>query len=329
MNNFRNGMTAAMIAGVMGLAPLSASQAAELSMLSGWDDTYQVVPHMARKYISMVEEASGGDITISFTGPEAVPPFEQLQPVAAGVFDLLFTHGAYHSNDTGAAMSLDGMDADPVKRRESGVWDAVDAEYRERGLKLLATPALPQAYNLLLKEPVSDNCDLQGRQIRATPSYVGLLRQFGANPVVLPPSEIYAALERGVVDGAGWPVIGALDFRWYEVAGNFLRPSFGTAAYPILMNLDRFEQLSAEQQALLLEQGERLEIESQDVIVEVARAEEAELVERGMQETRLCEEAIEDLEQSWADGTWAVIGEREPEMVERLRSLALEAGITR
>lgn len=329
MTRFKARLAAASLTLSAVLATSMAAHGAELRMLSSWDDTYLVVPKMAGAYIEMVEQASGGEITIGFNGPEVVPPFEQLQPVAAGVYDLLFTHGAYHSNDTGAAMALDAIDPDPEALRQSGVWDAVDEEYRARGLKLLATPALPDAYNLFLKEPIGESCNLEGRQIRATPSYIELLRQFGASSVVLPPAEIYSALERGVVDGAGWPVIGALDFRWYEVADYFLRPSFGTAVYPILMNLDRFEALSEDQQALLLDQGRRLETDVIEIIVDAAQEEEVALREAGMRETLLCEEAIDTLAQSWADGTWSVIANREPELAERLRTMSVEAGISR
>jgi hypothetical protein len=34
-------------------------------------------------------QVSDGKLTIAINGPEAVPPFEQLQPVSAGVFDIL------------------------------------------------------------------------------------------------------------------------------------------------------------------------------------------------------------------------------------------------
>lgn len=60
-------------------------------------------------FAQMVSEASGGASSVSLTGPEAVPPFEQLQPVAAGVFDILFTSGAYHSNEIAAGMVMDAV----------------------------------------------------------------------------------------------------------------------------------------------------------------------------------------------------------------------------
>ncbi len=74
------------------------------------------------------------------------------------------------------------------------------------------------AYNIMLRAPVGPSGDLQGRKIRATQTYAGVLSMLGASPVNLPPAEIYPSLEKGVVDGAAWPVIGPLGYRWYEVA---------------------------------------------------------------------------------------------------------------
>ena len=53
-----------------------------------------------------VEDISGGNIKIEVSGPEVVPPFQQLQPVVAGVFDVLYTHGAYHGDGVGRGHRL-------------------------------------------------------------------------------------------------------------------------------------------------------------------------------------------------------------------------------
>ena len=105
-------------------------------------------------------------------------------------------------------------------------------------MKVLALPQVPEgsAYNIMLKAPVGSQGDLQGRKIRATQTYAGVLSMLGASPVNLPPAEIYPSLEKGVVDGAAWPVIGPLGYRWYEVAKYILRPSFGVVVNSILMS---------------------------------------------------------------------------------------------
>src|SRR3546814_2078928 len=59
-----------------------------LRMLSGWDKSYPGV-EMTEFYAAKLKEASDGALTIRRSGPEAVPPFEQLEPVSAGIFDQI------------------------------------------------------------------------------------------------------------------------------------------------------------------------------------------------------------------------------------------------
>ena len=64
----------------------SAAMASDFRMLASWDGSYPVVPNVAEVYMDMVKDASDGKTTIAMTGPEAVPPFEQLQPVRLLLF---------------------------------------------------------------------------------------------------------------------------------------------------------------------------------------------------------------------------------------------------
>lgn len=312
----------------LGIAGIAAPAAAtDFRMLTSWDSSYPVIPNIASAYTKMVESESDGNTSISMIGPEAVPSFAQLQPVSAGVFDLLFTSGAYHSNEIAVGMVMDAVKADPEARRSSGVWDAVDTAYQQIGLKLIALPTLPHAYNILLREPIGGDCDFSGLKIRGSATYTALIQSLGGQPVVLPPAEIYSALEKGVVDGAAWPVIGALDYGWYEVADYFLRPAFGTATYMVLMNLDKWNSLNGNEQALLLEQGRGLEQQAIDTLRNVAAKEETALIEHGMQPTRLCSDATDTMEHDWAKGVWALGVEMGGETIETLKEKVTANGL--
>src|SRR6056297_1414116 len=277
--------------------------------------------------MDMVAEASDGTTTITMTGPEAVPPFEQLQPVSGGVFDMLFTSGAYHANTLAVGMVMDAVPEDPELRRTSGLWDEVDAAYQAEGLKLISMPSLPNGYHFLLREPIGENCNLDGRRIRASATYTSLVQHLGAQATVLPPNEIYSALERGIVDGAAWPVIGALDYGWYEVADYNFRPAFGTASYLMLMNLDLWNGLDEAEQALLIEQGEALEHMAVEILVDVAGEEESALVERGMSATEICPESADMIESVFAAGLWDLGVEMGGDQIQSLRDTAAAAGL--
>ena len=50
------------------------------------------------------------------------------------------------------------------------------------------------------------------------------------------PGEVYTALERGVVDGYGWPITGIFDLGWQEKTKYRVDPGFYTAEVSVLVN---------------------------------------------------------------------------------------------
>ena len=105
---------ALLAAAIGGLAMAgSQSQAQTLRLLSSWAENDRPSYINGLIFQKHVKEVSDGKLTITINGPEAVPPFEQLQPVSAGVFDILYTHGAYHVGSRGLALAADSIDVEP------------------------------------------------------------------------------------------------------------------------------------------------------------------------------------------------------------------------
>jgi TRAP-type C4-dicarboxylate transport system substrate-binding protein len=73
----------------------------------------------------------------------------------------------------------------------------------------------------------------------------------GATVVQTAPGEVYAALERGVVDGYGWPITGIFDLGWHEKTKFRVDPGFYNAEVSILVNLDAWKKMTDAQRALL------------------------------------------------------------------------------
>ena len=109
---------------------LSTATAADLRMLTAWGANHSGTANMAYGYIKLVSDMTAGKVNIKPSGPEVVPGGKQLQPVAAGVFDLIYTHGLYHTGTTGIGAAIDAVIGDIEKRRSSGVWNWVDEHYQ-------------------------------------------------------------------------------------------------------------------------------------------------------------------------------------------------------
>lgn len=292
---------------VFGAALLSSAiaQAAELKMLSSWGPSNRGTWVTEQAFIKMLPEQSKGRLTISRSGPEAVPSFEQLQPTAAGVFQLLITHGAYHYGTTGIGVALDAVKGDPTQRRQTGVWDLADKHYQKHGLKAIAMiPQGESGYHMILRDAVGPDGGLKGRKIRGTASYHPLIRALGGSPVVIAPSDVYTSLEKGVVDGAAWPTVGVLDMKWNEVAKFYVRPSFGVSTLQIFMNLAAFNRLSDEDKKAILETGRQLELKIYAEFDAMAKEEEAAMQKAGMREARFSKENEAKIGKLWEEGIW-------------------------
>lgn len=312
-----------------GAAVLATGVTAEtLTMLSSWDESYNAVPVFAEGFAEMLEEKSGGDLDVSMRGPETVSPFEQFQPVSAGLFDMLFTHGAYHLGETAMAFGMDAVTDDPEARRESGIYDLIDQHYANRNLKLIGVFSAASGYHILLRDPIGEDGALEGRKIRASGTYHDLVTELGGSVVTLPASEIYSSLERGVVDGAAWPVFGAMDYKWYEVADYMTRPTFGVTNLTMFMNLDTWNGLSAEQQDLVMETAQELELSGREHFETLWAEEDQAMQEAGLEVTEFGPEVAEEIGAIFANGVWKQVEEKAGADGKAFHELAVETGLT-
>jgi TRAP-type C4-dicarboxylate transport system substrate-binding protein len=308
----------------------SQAQAQTLKLLSSWAENDRPSYINGLIFQKHVKEVSDSKLTISINGPEAVPPFEQLQPVSAGVFDILYTHGAYHVGSKGLALAFDSIDVDLNKRREAGLWSFLDDYYQKtHGLKVLAvTTQGTHGYHCYIRRPLSPENDWKGRKIRGVVSYHGVIRALGGEPVVLPMGEVYVGLERGVMDGSCGPAAGMLALRHYEVAKYRLEPTFGAVNVIFAMNGNRWRGLSEQQQKWLLDAGQKTEIEAARVGNEIVAEERAKLTEQGVQIARLPDDKGKMIQDVWRTSQWELADKCCGDAAKQLRELARKAGMT-
>jgi TRAP-type C4-dicarboxylate transport system substrate-binding protein len=314
----------------LGLTTAVVAQAQDLRAINAFPESFVFSREIAQPFAELVAEESDGAVTISFTGPDAVPPLEQFEPTQAGVFDILFTHPAYHAGTTPVGLAIDAIAADPAARREAGVIDYIDAHYQEtQGMKLIAAPPTGSVgFRYYLRDPIDGVPAFDGRNIRGTVSYHPMIEALGGAGVVMGGGDVYSALQTGAIDGAAWGLTGALDFNWHEVAGYMADPGFGQVGLMIFMNLDAWEGLSDEARAAIERAAERLEADSVARFDVLATEERAALLELGMQVTEFAPEEAAQLETLWSNGVWQVAAGGAPEAVAGLRALAQSAGLS-
>lgn len=239
--------------------PLASPAQTTLRLISGWNPNVSVVPLSEAAFIRNVAEASKGQIKIQRSGPEVVPPFEQLQPVSAGVFDILFTTAGYHQAQTGVGLMFDAIRPEPDKRHDSGLLAWADEYYQKRfGVRILALHSSP-GHHFVLREPLGPDGTLKGRKMRSNATYDGIIRALGGTPVNMAPADAFAAIQKGVLDGIAFPSFASADFKLYEVSKFMTRPSFGLGNNMFAMNVKKFDSLPPEHRKILIDEGRRIE----------------------------------------------------------------------
>ncbi len=114
----------------------------------------------------------------------------------------------------------------------------------------------------------SRNCilepeDIEGQVTRAAgPYFERMLVRAGASIASMPSSEIYTAMQTGVLDAANTSTTSFVSFRIYEQASCFTPPGEQTLWFmyePVLIAKPAFDALTPAQQQALLAAGERAE----------------------------------------------------------------------
>ncbi|MEO8202324.1 MAG: TRAP transporter substrate-binding protein DctP [Betaproteobacteria bacterium] len=194
-----------------------------------------------------------GVLQLNFIGgPKAMPPFEVGKAVQAGVIDIGLSTGAFYTNIMPEADALKLTQVNMQEQRRNGAYDLINKIWNEKaGLQYLGRLIDYTPFHLYLNKKI-DKPDLTGLKIRVTPVYRDFFAAMGATVITTPPGEVYTALERGVVDGYGWPIQGIFDANWQEKTKYRVDPGFYSAEVSLIMNLAKWRALTAPQRELLM-----------------------------------------------------------------------------
>ena len=210
---------------------------------------------VAKPFFDFVEKVNAegkGIVQIDLIGgPEAMPPFEVGNAVSNGVVHMAFVPGAFHTNLIPLADSLKLTEKDTAEMRANGAIDFLDQLYQSQmNVKYLARTGIGIPFHIYLTKPI-DKPSLEGLRIRTTSVYRAMINALGGTPVQTAPGEVYTALERGAVDGYGWPSQGILDLGWHDHTKYRVDPAFYQVDVSILVNLDSWTGMTDEQRAFL------------------------------------------------------------------------------
>lgn len=232
----------------------------------------------------MVAKNYPGQLKINYIGgPETIKSMDQAQAVQRGIVDMAFLTTAYYVSILPEvdAIKLSEFSA-PEERQRSATKFINELHEKKLGVVYLARLGLDIKFNLYLKKPIQ-KADLKGLNIRVSPMYLQAIKGLGGNPVVIPPTDVFLALERGVVDGYCWPEVGIRDWGWEKHTKYVVEPGFYRVPNPLIVNKKVFDSLPRHLKDLLIEAATEAEKRAYRLFSDLARKERPELKKVGIE----------------------------------------------
>ncbi|HJZ33400.1 MAG TPA: TRAP transporter substrate-binding protein DctP [Hyphomicrobiaceae bacterium] len=261
--------------GGMGVALAASLWLASAMAAAAEEVTFKAISAFAEKtfysrgferFIDKVNADGKGQVQISYVGgPKAMPPFEVGNALKGGVVDLANVTGAFYTNVMPEADAWKLAEKPMAELRKNGGYAYMAALYDQKMQAILLARHIDNnPFHLYLTKPISGP-DLTGLKLRITPVYRDFFQALGATVVQTAPGEVYTALERGVVDGYGWPITGIFDLGWHEKTKYRVDPGFYSAEVSILVNKNSWGRLNERQREIISAAAAWIEAQAADV----------------------------------------------------------------
>ena len=211
-------------------------------------------------FLAMVDDINArgkGIVQIEVKGgPEAIGMFQQPAAVRDGVVDMVHTPGSFYGKSVPEIDAMVASTVNPMEARANGGAALMDAAHQKRfnvrHLGWIDGGVQFHIYNSQKPKFGADGVlDLSGVKLRDNPIYHAFFMAMNATTAGMPATEVYAALEKGVVDAAAWTSIGLMDLKWDKFMKYRVDPQFYNTDIGVIFNKDSWNSLSSESQDLI------------------------------------------------------------------------------
>ncbi len=274
----------------------------------------------AQQFMRFVDEANrrcAGQVNISVVGPEAVPSLEQWNALKNGVIDMHYGPPNYFRGVAPAGDVISVARNESAEQRKNGAWAMLNDYYNRKLNAWYLTQLVNGVRFYIYTNKPAANGRFEGFRLRSVPVYDAFFKSLGAQPLRMAPPEVYTALERGAVDGYGWPLWGIQDFGWQKYTKYRYGPGFISAAVAIIMNLDKWKSLDKPAQACLTGTSEWAEQHWPQWRAEENARQEAAQKAAGVQSVDLGAGFAAKAEEIY----WSDLAKGDPEFVKKIRPL--------
>ena len=283
----------------------------KLVMVGAWKPGVSAAADIGIKYLETVNKLSGGKIQITFKGAsDVIKTFDQPEALVKGVFDIWYGAPNYWAGIVkgGYVTELSPFEI-PDNGPGSEQFAFMNKLYEAHGVHYLGhMTGEPDTGNhfLYTQKQISKIEDLKGLKVRVPPLTRFFVASMGAEPVTLPPGDIYLALERGTVDGFTWPYFdGFTNFGWQEVSKYLVNHPLYRDGTAIIINLAKWNSLPDDAKAILNKAAADTQQWSRGWVSAYQNVELAKMKKAGMKVITFSPEEAKRWEETSQKALWA------------------------
>ncbi|MGE3933279.1 MAG: TRAP transporter substrate-binding protein DctP [Rhodospirillaceae bacterium] len=240
-------------------ASLASAQEAKLSAVS-FVPNNNASGKVFVDFVDRVNAAGKGMVQIEIKAAGSMSPFTMANAVKTGVVDMANLPTTFYQNLLPIGDALKMIQKTPQEMRANGAMDLIKKIHLEKaGLVYLGHWGSNVPFHLYMRDKKIDSMDLSGLKLRITPVYRAFFKALGATVIQTPPGEVYVALERGTIDGLGWPTWDIKSLGWDKHIKYRVEPAFYNIQGGAILNVARWNALSAAQRTFLTKQMDDFE----------------------------------------------------------------------
>lgn len=233
----------------------SQASAVELRFATGFPASHLMQKNVWEPWAEEVAKRSNGTLTIRmYPGGALGPAPATFQRVKAGVADIGYSLQGFTSDQFPRTLLLElpdvAQDNVTATRKLWAVFDLIKDDYQ--GVKVIGLLSTGPNVITSRDKPVRVPEDIKGMRIRVPSKLVGeILKSMDASPVFMNITEVYNAVQTGVLGGVATGTSALRGFKLGEVLRYYNDYAFGVSPQFVVMNQASYDKLSPEHKKVI------------------------------------------------------------------------------
>ena len=280
-------LAAGMIVSAHTVSPRDANAETKLSMVYPFPD-FLIYTKLCKELAEKINAAGKGVVQIDVLPFNSIKMFQQPTAVKGGRMDLVCTPAAFYARAIPENEVISTSNSSAAKVRENGGAAMIDQLHQKHfNAKYLGWTASGGRFRIYMKDApkwTGDGLvDLKGIKLRDNPIYGAFFRALNGSTHPMASTQVYAALEKGVVNASAWATIGLQGLKWDKFLRHAVMPEFYQTDIGWIMNLDRWNKLDGKAKQLIQNTVIDHENSARATLQKLAADEKASLEKGGMQ----------------------------------------------